>query len=59
MLCFSDRQPGDQGPRRVTREEIITSFADGWRVDSLDPATIETTTEPAGIRAWLLAATTT
>jgi cyclopropane fatty-acyl-phospholipid synthase-like methyltransferase len=59
MLCFSDRQPGDQGPRRVTREEITTSFAHRWRLDSLEPATIETTTEPAGIRAWLLAATRT
>jgi len=59
MLCFSDRQPGDQGPRRVTRDEITTSFADGWQVDSLEPATIEITTDPAGIRAWLLAATRT
>jgi cyclopropane fatty-acyl-phospholipid synthase-like methyltransferase len=59
LLCFSDRQPGDQGPRRVTREEITTSFADGWQVDSLEPATIEITTDPAGIRAWLLAATRT
>jgi hypothetical protein len=59
MLCFSDRQPGDQGPRRVTRDEITASFADGWRVDSIEPATIEITTDPAGIRAWLVAATRT
>src|SRR3974390_175534 len=35
MLCFSDRQPGDWGPRRVSRTEIESSFADGWRVESI------------------------
>lgn len=59
MLCFSDRQPGDQGPRRVTREEITASFLDGWRVDAIEPATIEITTDEGGIRAWLVAATRT
>ena len=39
MLCFSELQPGDWGPRRVTEEEIRASFADrGWRVDSIEPA---------------------
>jgi SAM-dependent methyltransferase len=33
MLCFSDRQPGDWGPRRVAREEIEQSFTDGWRIE--------------------------
>ena len=32
LLCFSDRQPGDMGPRRVTEQEIRDSFAEGWRV---------------------------
>ena len=59
LLCFSDRQPGDQAPRRVTRQEIITAFADGWLIDSIEPATIEITTDPAGIRAWLVGATRT
>jgi hypothetical protein len=57
MLCFSDQQPGDWGPRRVTRSEIETSFADGWRVDSIEPATIDITTDADGIRAWLVALT--
>lgn len=42
MLCFSDRQPGDSGPRRVTQAEIRSSFADGWRVESIEPADLET-----------------
>jgi len=52
MLCFSDRQPGDWGPRRVTQDEIRASFAVGWRVDSIDSATIDITIDPHGARAW-------
>lgn len=57
MLGFSDQQPGEWGPHRLKRKKIAAAFARGWHVDSLKPATIEVTTEPAGIRAWLLAAT--
>lgn len=59
MLCFSDAQPGDWGPHRVTRTEIIDSFARGWRIDSITPATIDITTDPDGICAWLVALTRT
>jgi len=37
MMCFSDRQPGVWGPRRVRREEIRLAFSDGWAVESLTP----------------------
>jgi cyclopropane fatty-acyl-phospholipid synthase-like methyltransferase len=57
MLCFSDRQPGNEGPHRLTRAEITTAFADGWRLDAIEPATIEVTIDPDGIRAWSVAAT--
>ena len=56
MLGFSDRQPGDWGPHRLTRDEITLAFTDGWRIDSLEPATIEVTIDPAGMRAWLVTA---
>jgi len=60
MLCFSNRQPGQWGPvRKITREEITATFAGGWRVDSVQPATIDITTDPAGIRAWLAVLTRT
>jgi cyclopropane fatty-acyl-phospholipid synthase-like methyltransferase len=59
MLCFSDREPGEFGPRRITREEIIAAFTNGWVIDSIEPATLEITTDPAGIHAWLVAATRT
>ena len=52
VLCFSDRQPGVLGPRRVTRDELRAAFADGWRVDAIEPATIDTV-GGGSIRAWL------
>lgn len=35
LMCFSDRQPGGWGPRRVTEEELRGAFGSGWRIDSL------------------------
>ena len=54
MLCFSDRQPGDWGPRRVHRDEITASFATGWRVDSIEPATLEVTIDTGMVSAWMV-----
>lgn len=53
MLCFSDRQPGDWGPRRVSQAEIRSAFAHGWHVASIDPVTIDITISPEGVQAWL------
>jgi cyclopropane fatty-acyl-phospholipid synthase-like methyltransferase len=53
MLCFSDRQPGDWGPRRVRQDELRHSFADGWRVDSIEETVLEITISPEGAKAWL------
>ncbi len=52
MLCCSERQPGDFGPRRVTRAEIRSSFEDGWRVDSIEPAELEINLGPP-ILGWM------
>jgi SAM-dependent methyltransferase len=35
LMCFSDRQPGDWGPRRVRQDEITSAFTDGWAVTSI------------------------
>jgi SAM-dependent methyltransferase len=53
MLCFSDRMPGGVGPRRVAQQEIRSSFADGWRVDSIEPTELEITVAPQAALAWL------
>jgi len=51
LMCFSDHQPGDWGPRRVTQAEIRAVFGDGWRVNSIEPSAFETTFGEA--QAWL------
>jgi SAM-dependent methyltransferase len=51
LMCFSDHQPGDWGPRRVTQAEIRAVFTDGWRVNSIEPSAFETTFGDA--QAWL------
>ena len=52
MLCFSERQPGDWGPKRVSQDEIRASFSDGWEVDSIEEARLAITIDPAGALAW-------
>lgn len=59
MLGFSDAQPGSWGPHRLTREEIVAAFSDGWQVDSVEPAVIDITPDPNGVAAWLVAVTRT
>jgi SAM-dependent methyltransferase len=59
LLCFSERQPGTVGPRRVTRAEIGMSFDGGWRIDSIEPAQFVVTERFApvfgggAVEAWL------
>jgi len=54
MLCFSDREPaGWGGPRRVSKEEIIATFRDGWKVNWIREARFESLFHEAGGRAWL------
>lgn len=59
LLCFSDAEPGDQGPRRVSRAEIADAFADGWVVERIEPTRFEVRPDPddvgfsaGGPRAW-------
>jgi cyclopropane fatty-acyl-phospholipid synthase-like methyltransferase len=41
LLCFSDEEPGTQGPRRVSKKELHDAFAEGWAIESIDPAQVE------------------
>jgi SAM-dependent methyltransferase len=59
MLCFSDRQPGELGPRRVREAEIRKAFAEGWRIDAIEPARMALTVDPKGAQAWRVALTRT
>lgn len=59
LLCFSDRVPGDAGPRRVRRDEIRSVFAQGFSVDTIDASMIEATFLDDPIPAWLARITRT
>ena len=37
LICFSDAEPGEQGPRRVSRREIEDAFSKGWTIESISP----------------------
>lgn len=41
LACFSDEEPGTQGPRRVSRRELQDAFAEGWVIESIEPARFE------------------
>lgn len=36
LMCFSDEEPGTQGPRRLSRQELHAAFAQGWTVESVE-----------------------
>jgi SAM-dependent methyltransferase len=57
LMCFSDREPGDMGPRRVRQEELRAAFADGWTFDSITPDTFDVTGffDSDTTQAWLAA----
>jgi cyclopropane fatty-acyl-phospholipid synthase-like methyltransferase len=61
LLCFSDAEPGEQGPRRVTKKEIEDAFAGGWVIESVEPTRFEARPDlpdisfsPGGPRAWFV-----
>jgi SAM-dependent methyltransferase len=56
LLCFSDLEPGDWGPRRVSQDEILATFGAGWRVDIV-PERFETRLGGDGPFAWLASLT--
>jgi cyclopropane fatty-acyl-phospholipid synthase-like methyltransferase len=41
LSCFSDEEPGIEGPRRVSQKELYETFADGWEVESIQPTRCE------------------
>ena len=57
MQCFSDKQPGDWGPRRVSQAEIRTAFSTGWRIDSIEEVAFENYIESSGSRSWFCSLT--
>jgi len=41
LLCFSNEEPGTQGPRRVSQKELHEAFAHGWAIESIKASRFE------------------
>jgi cyclopropane fatty-acyl-phospholipid synthase-like methyltransferase len=59
LICFSEEEPGTNGPRRVSRDELYEAFADGWHIESIQPTRFEINPQatdlnfsPGGPKAW-------
>jgi SAM-dependent methyltransferase len=55
LMCFSDRQPGTDGPRRVRQDELRGAFRDGWSVTGItaDAFDLNPGFGPDTAQAWL------
>ncbi len=53
MMCFSELQPGDWGPRRVSQAEIRAAFNHGWTIEAIRPARFLASVDDGGAQAWL------
>jgi SAM-dependent methyltransferase len=59
LMCFSDEEPGTEGPRRISKRELREVFSAGWDIESIKPIHIEVrpdlkdfTFSPGGPKAW-------
>ena len=41
IMCFSDKEPPGDGPRRISQQEIHETFADDWEVESITESRFE------------------
>jgi cyclopropane fatty-acyl-phospholipid synthase-like methyltransferase len=57
LTCFSEQQPGTEGPRRVRQDELRAAFSDGWDVVGIEAATFDinlsTFFDGSAAQAWL------
>jgi cyclopropane fatty-acyl-phospholipid synthase-like methyltransferase len=53
ILCFSDRQPGKYGPRRVSEMGLRRTFRSGWWLAALRAERYVSQFHPEGAHAWL------
>jgi len=52
LLCFSEEERSEGGPRRVTQGELREAFRDGWFIASVEADRFASRMHPAGARAW-------
>ena len=61
LMCFSDKEPGTAGPRRISEAEMREAFADGWTIESIATTRFEPNSEAqerdfskGGPKAWFV-----
>ena len=64
IICFSDKQPGTEGPLRISESMLRSDFAPPWRIEALTETRYACQLQPdgpqhdgAGALAWCLTAT--
>jgi hypothetical protein len=40
LMCFSDREPAEWVPRRVSQDELRAAFGDGWTIETITSETV-------------------
>lgn len=53
MICFSDAETREGGPRRVSQKETRDTFSAGWAIDEIRPIRYDATLFDDGARCWL------
>jgi cyclopropane fatty-acyl-phospholipid synthase-like methyltransferase len=63
LICFSDEEPGEHGPRRVSKKELHAAFAQGWSIESIEatraevrPDLKDVTFSEGGPKVWFVVA---
>lgn len=61
MMCFSDAEPGEVGPRRIAKHDLGVAFATGWAIESIEPVTFQLNPKfnaaqfsPGGPKSWFV-----
>ena len=59
LICFSDAEPGTNGPRRISKQMLIDAFSNGWEIESIEASRYEvlpkfdgTSFSKGGPKAW-------
>ena len=57
MLCFSDKEPGSEGPRRISKKEIQKTFSKMFRINYIKDTFFAAKLHGKGARAYMASMT--
>ena len=57
MLCFSDKEPGSEGPRRISKKEIQKTFSKIFRINYIKDTFFAAKIHGKGARAYIVSMT--